>query len=164
MQGFNRKNKFKIKYPSVPSVTRPIVSLNLSNDSNSQNSSMVENNDRGNTDSQIGNSMEVDNDEEEETEEFGFVSESSDSEDSDGDSASSKKSKSPKLLDQQSLNDFVRRIGVAKDMAEYIAAEFKKRGFLEKGTKSSYYRDREKEFRKYYAESEDQLLVYCTDV
>ena len=49
-------------------------------------------------------------------------------------------------------------------MAEYIAAEFKDRGFVKKGTKSSYYRQREKDFRKFYSLDEEKSLVYCTDV
>ena len=40
----------------------------------------------------------------------------------------------------------------------------KNRRFVKKSTKSSFYRNREKDFRKFYPVSEDKSLVYCTDL
>ena len=169
VKGFNVKNKCKIKYPNVPSVIRPVAS-NLKVGMNSASSLMEDKEENMEVDVQTESFMEVESredeksNEEEEDEKYSSTSESSDDEDIDGGYPRKQKKASPKLFDQKSLNDFIRRIGVPKDMAEYIAAEFKKRGFLKKGTTSSYYRNREQDFRKYFAISEDQTLVHCTDI
>ena len=86
------------------------------------------------------------------------------SEESDEEYGPKSKNKCPKLFNQESLSDFFRNIVVPKDISEYMAAEFKKRNFLEKNTSSTFYRDREKNFRPFYTTKEDQTLVYCTDV
>ena len=82
-------------------------------------------------------SIDVESDREEESEED---SENNETDKSDIKYKYSRQNNGLKLFDQQSLNDFIRRIGVAKDMAEYTDAELKDRGFVKKGTKSSYYR------------------------
>lgn len=48
-----------------------------------------------------------------------------------------------KPFNQNELNDFIRDIGVAKDIAEFMAAELVRRKLVRPGTKSSIYRKRE---------------------
>ena len=45
-----------------------------------------------------------------------------------------------------------------------MASVLIRRGLAQPGTKSSIYREREKEFRKYFTLNEDKKLVYCADV
>lgn len=155
--GFNAKNKSSIQYPNISSVTRPIISSSSNN--NAVSSSVVNDDDR----------MEIDRHEEKQTEkeeedEENMEYEDSQEEISDEEYIGRRESKGIRLFDQESLSDFIRRLGAPKDMAEYIAAEMKDRGFVKKGTKSSFYRNREKEFRKYYAVTDDDSLVYCKDI
>jgi len=67
---------------------------------------------------------------------------------------------------QEELNDLVRDLGLPKDGAEFLASYFKKKNMLSNDAKVSFYRDREKSFRKYFAEenTDDGKLIYCNNI
>ena len=58
--------------------------------------------------------------------------------------------KAPQTFTREELNDLVRDLGLPKDGAEYLAAALKKKNLLAKKTTAHFYRDREKEFRKFF--------------
>ena len=51
-----------------------------------------------------------------------------------------KKKKEPQLFNQEDLDDLIRRLGLAKDSAELLATELKRRSLVTKDTKSTVYR------------------------
>jgi hypothetical protein len=63
---------------------------------------------------------------------------------------------------QSELNDLIRELQLTKEKRELLGSRLREKNMLESGVKFSWYRNREKEFRKYY-EQEDQLL-FCTDI
>ena len=62
------------------------------------------------------------------------------------------------------MSDVVRDLGLSNDKAEYLAYFMKSNNWLSPGTKVIYYRDRDKEFRKYFTMIEEPSFVYCNDV
>lgn len=70
----------------------------------------------------------------------------------------------PKLFSQKGLSDLVRNLNLPKDGAEFLASELKNRNLLCRKTKISFYRNRDKPFRKYFSEDKDLKLVYSNDV
>jgi len=70
----------------------------------------------------------------------------------------------PQTFSQEELNDLIRDLGLPKDGAEYLAAALRKKNLLSKGTTAYVYRDREKEFRKFFTKDEENSLVFCSDV
>jgi len=70
----------------------------------------------------------------------------------------------PQTFNQEKLNDLIRDLGLPKDGTEYLAAALKKKNLLTKGIKAYVYRDREKEFRKFFTKDEENSLVFCSDV
>ena len=148
IKGFNTKNKHKITYITVPSVTQPILA-NLIQSTQMDTSAY-----------QDPEKMEVDEDS---AEECNFESDENDISEEEY-IPHNEKSKVPALVSQLELNDLVRDLGLPKDGAEYLASIFKERNFLRQHTKVSFYRDRDRDFRKYFAKDEVSSLVYCTDV
>lgn len=67
---------------------------------------------------------------------------------------------------QEELNDLVRDLGLAKEAAEYLASVLKNKNLLEKGTKVTYYRNRNESFKQYFEEKvhDEEKLVYCKNV
>jgi hypothetical protein len=63
---------------------------------------------------------------------------------------------------QSELNDLIRELQLTKEKIELLGSMLREKNMLACGVKFSWYRNREKEFRKYYAQ-EDQL-VFCTDI
>jgi hypothetical protein len=63
---------------------------------------------------------------------------------------------------QSELNDLIRELQLTKEKSELLGLRLREKNMLASGVKFSWYRNREKEFRKYYAQ-EDQL-VFCTDI
>ena len=63
---------------------------------------------------------------------------------------------------QSELNDLIRELQLTKEKSELLGSRLREKNMLASGVKFSWYRNREKEFRKYYAQ-EDQL-VFCTDI
>jgi len=63
---------------------------------------------------------------------------------------------------QSELNDLIRKLQLTIEKSELLGSRLREKNMLASGVKFSWYRNREKEFRKYYAQ-EDQL-VFCTDI
>jgi hypothetical protein len=63
---------------------------------------------------------------------------------------------------QSELNDLIRDLQLTKEMSELLGSRLREKNMLASGVKFSWYRNCEKEFRRYYAQ-EDQL-VFCMDI
>jgi phosphoglycolate phosphatase-like HAD superfamily hydrolase len=63
---------------------------------------------------------------------------------------------------QSELNDLILELQITKEKSELLGSRLHEKNTLASGVKFSWYRNREKEFRKYYGQ-EDQL-VFCTDI
>jgi hypothetical protein len=63
---------------------------------------------------------------------------------------------------QSELNDLIRELQLTKEKSELLGSRLREKNMLASGVKFSWYRNREREFRKYYTQ-EDQL-VFCTDI
>jgi hypothetical protein len=63
---------------------------------------------------------------------------------------------------QSELNDLIRELQLTKEKSELLGSRLREKNMFASGVTFSWYRNREKEFRKYYAQ-EDQL-VFCTDI
>lgn len=74
------------------------------------------------------------------------------------------KSKTPKIINQAQLSDVVRDLGLSKDKSEFLASFMKSNNWLTPESKVTYYRDRDKEFRKYFTMIHEPSFVYCNDV
>jgi hypothetical protein len=59
------------------------------------------------------------------------------------------------------LNDLIRGLQLTKEKSELLGSRLREKNILASGVKFSWYRNREKEFRKYYVQED---LVLCTDV
>ena len=66
------------------------------------------------------------------------------------------------LLSQAELNDWVRDFGLSKDKSEIFASRMKERGFVFPDVKTSVYRNRHKQFAKYYTKQDD--ICFCSDI
>ena len=155
VKGFNVKTKSQISYALVSSVVPAKSRVECADEKMDTSPSMNE----------ASTSKETDREEW-----FDSVEESLDSSDQDDHEEEyvpklrEEKNKPVKLFNQESLSNFIRDMGLPKDASEYMAAVLKNRGMLERGTKSSVYRNREKQFRQYFKKDEEGTLVYCTDV
>lgn len=63
---------------------------------------------------------------------------------------------------QDELSDLVRDAGLSKEISELVASRLKEKNFLAPGTRVSFYRDRDRPFRKFFSKAKG--LVYCNDV
>lgn len=144
--GHNRKTKSLISYASVESVTLPtFLSAELINESNittDENKSATETS----TDEVSAGSDVEDVEMHHETSE-----ESSDETD-----------KNPNVFTQEELNDLVRDAGLSKEIYELLASRLKEKNCLAPGTRITFYRDRDIQFRKYFTDVEN--LVYCNNI
>lgn len=68
------------------------------------------------------------------------------------------------MFSQKELNDFIRNMGLPKDVAEYCASTLKNRNLLQKETKVTFYRTREKKFKSFFSRNPDKSLVYCNNI
>lgn len=141
--GFNNINVSKISYANVSTVTPPLCSIkNIENLKESSVTSSF-------------SKMELDEYSEEYESDDGISGSDDYTADGQGNTA-------PQTFTQKELNDLIRDLGLPKDGAEYLASVLKKKNLFSKETKISFYRDREKEFRKYFSRHSD--LVYCSDI
>lgn len=145
--GFNNINVSKISYANVSSVTPPLCSIK--NVENLKESSVTSS----------FNKMELDEYSEEYESDDG-ISESEHV--SDDYTPDGQGNTAPQTFTQKELNDLIRDLGLPKNGAEYLASVLKKKNLLSKKTKVSFYREREKEFRKYFSRHSD--LVYCSNI
>ena len=63
---------------------------------------------------------------------------------------------------QQELSDLCRNLGLSKEGSEPLSSRLRDKNSLVSGTKVTYYRTRDKPFRKYFIKS--NKLTYCNDV
>ena len=63
---------------------------------------------------------------------------------------------------QSELNDLIRKLQLNVEKSKLLGSRLREKNMLASGAKFYWYRNREKEFRKHYAQ-EDQL-VFCTDI
>jgi hypothetical protein len=60
------------------------------------------------------------------------------------------------------LNDLIKELQLTKEESELLGSRLREKNMLVSGVKFSWYRNHEKEFRKYYAQKDQ--LVFCMDV
>ena len=60
---------------------------------------------------------------------------------------------------QSELNDLIRKLQLSIEKSELLGSGLREKNMLASGLKFSWYRNREKDFRKYYAQ-EDQLVFF----
>ena len=70
----------------------------------------------------------------------------------------------PKLLTQAQLNDLSRDLYLSKESAQLLGSRLSKNNLLAPQTTFYWYRNRDDEFKKYFARNEQHWLVYCNDV
>jgi hypothetical protein len=63
---------------------------------------------------------------------------------------------------QSELNDLIRELQLTKEKSELLGSRLREKNVLASGVKFSWCGNREKEFRKYYAQ--EDRLVFCTDI
>jgi hypothetical protein len=68
----------------------------------------------------------------------------------------------PQLFTQSELNDLMWDYGLSKYCAEILVSRLQSKNLLSPGTTFSWYRNRDKEFIRYFAH--DGSLVYCSDI
>ena len=79
---------------------------------------------------------------------------------SDDEYVSVSKKRDQKPFNKKELSDFIRDTGVSKDVGEFMASVLISRGLAQPRTKSSIYREREKEFRKYFFDTPCGKFVF----
>lgn len=75
-----------------------------------------------------------------------------------------RKTKDPETFNREELNDLVRDLNLPKDGAELLASRLKNKNLLAKKVSAYFYRDREKEFRKFFTKDDENSVMYCSDV
>lgn len=74
------------------------------------------------------------------------------------------KTKEPETFSREELNDLVRDLALPKDGAELLASRLKEKHLLAKDVSVSFYRNREKKFRKFFMNDDQNSVVFCSDV
>ena len=70
----------------------------------------------------------------------------------------------PVPLSQAELNDLTRDLNLSKESAQLLGSRLREKRLLAPETTYFWYRNREKEFRKYFSFDESSSLVYCNNV
>ncbi|GBP39574.1 hypothetical protein EVAR_26656_1 [Eumeta japonica] len=70
--------------------------------------------------------------------------------------------KALELFNQTDLNDLIRDLGLSKSASEILASRLKERNLVTKETRISYYRTREHNLFKYFAEEDN--FIFCKDI
>jgi hypothetical protein len=60
------------------------------------------------------------------------------------------------------MNDLIRELQLTIEKSELFSSRLREKNMMASGVKFSWYRNREKEFRKYHAQ--EYQLVFCTDI
>ncbi|CAH1100816.1 unnamed protein product [Psylliodes chrysocephalus] len=71
-------------------------------------------------------------------------------------------SNEPKFFSQNELDDLVRDLNISKLASELLASRLKEKNLLSSETKISFYRERDKELRRYF--SEENGITFCSDI
>ena len=140
LKGINRKNRKHLKYPSLPSAIRPVP--------HSQEVPVPEFKSFPNLTDVECVPLNV----------SGDLDQSEDDPDFDDQDLSSQ----PKQFDQGELNDLVRDLNLSKKSAELLASRLSEKNLLRKGTKVSFYRNRDSEFVPFFSEVDG--LVFCHNI
>lgn len=180
--GYNMTNMHKMVYANVRSVKKPInladldMLLEPENTSDSHNDHDNEDDRTQNEGSDESKDENADNEDSDENEDIDaerddsdeFEDENDEYEDSDEyeDTLLEKKDKTPQTFTQEELNDLVRNLGLPKDASEHLASVLKTKNLLAKGTKVTFYRSRNEEFKKYFKEKSfgEEKLVHCNNI
>lgn len=70
----------------------------------------------------------------------------------------------PRPLTQGQLNDLTRDLGLSKMNAQLLASRLSENNLLSQETTYFWFRNRDEEFRKFFALDSCSSLVYCNDV
>lgn len=70
----------------------------------------------------------------------------------------------PVPLNQEELNDLTRDLNLSKESAQLLGSRLREKRLLAPETTFFWYRNREKEFRKYFTFDEEHSLVYCNNI
>jgi hypothetical protein len=68
----------------------------------------------------------------------------------------------PIMFTQCELSDLIRELQPTKQKSELLGSRLREKNMLASGVKFSWYRNREKVFRKYC--TQENQLVFCTDI
>mgnify|MGYP005983985387 FL=1 len=68
----------------------------------------------------------------------------------------------PQRFSQNELDDLVRDLNLSKQASELLASRLKEKNLLSPGTTITFYREREKDLRRYF--SEENNIVFCSDI
>lgn len=134
MNGFNIKNKDHIKYPNVSSVTKPVPY--------GSNNSVPSPTENARSDDDVEDDRNNDDHNDDQYDLPVMVSE-----------------EKPQFLTQSDLNDLVRDFNLTKENAELLESRLKERNLLAEGTTFYWYRNREKNFLKFFSQHES-LIFY----
>jgi len=156
--GYNRANRHSISYACCTSVTFPVYIDAKTNEDDSMNA-----NNEASIDEVSADSITVDV-------EMMMMTDKTlnTSEDEESDAFSAEESdieeNEPNLekMNQDELSDLVRDLGLSKDKSELLASRLKEKKFLAPGTRITYYRSRERPFRKFFSKLPN--LVYCNNI
>ena len=133
VSGFNKKNKDSIVYPNLKSARRPVPHGPLIPIPSPPTSLPASD-----------------------------ASSESDDEQVDTDFSLHTEEVSPQQFNQSELSNLIRDLGLTKEKSELLGSRLKEKNLLAAGTTFSWYRHRDKEFRKYFKKEED--LTYCCDI
>lgn len=156
--GINRKNIKSLQYPEVPTLVKPVEKNTDIDDERASSIASMESMSISDNSNINEKKEEKEDEEEEEASDDGSASTRSEY------YVTSDQDKAPKTINQEQMNDLVRDLGLPKDKAEFLASYMKHNNWLSKGTRVSYYRNREENFRKYFTKIEEPSLVYCNNV
>lgn len=136
LQGINRKNKHHVQYPDVPSAIKPVP--------HGPDIPVPE------PDVTMESSSDPEFSDTTDTAEFGAYKPEEDDR--------------PVPLTQAELNDLTRDLNLSKESAQLLGSRLREKRLLAPGTTFYWYRDREREFRKFFTFDEASLLVYCNNI
>ncbi|XP_031779904.1 uncharacterized protein LOC116416302 [Nasonia vitripennis] len=171
LHGVNSKIKSHINYANVESVTKPIYESSIDKREDplgtyvSGSMDLEENLERHDKDEMIEEEIEegdVIAEEEKSPDEDNEVTSTSDTSDEEYIPYNAKKEKGP--LTQEKVNELIRDLGLPKDGAEYLASWLKEYTNEAGKIQVSYYRDRDKKYRDYFAKDKEFSLVYCKHI
>lgn len=73
------------------------------------------------------------------------------------------KTKDVEVFNRAELNDLIRDLHLPKVGVELLASRLKNKNLLAKKVSAYFYRDREKEIRKFFTKHEENSMVYCSN-
>lgn len=136
LKGINRKNKQHVKYPDVPSATKPIPHSsdlpvpvpNVFTVCSSDTESIITTNA------------------------------------ADSDEYRPQEVNQPVPFTQAELNDLTRDLNLSKESAQLLGSRLREKNLLSPGTTFYWYRHRERQFRKFFTFDKASSLVYCNNI